>query len=44
MNGIMLFADEIVLKTRVFYGRLQYRHWNVTKNCWVEPNWIDLQP
>ena len=41
MDGIMPLADVIVLKTRVNNGKLQYRHWNQTKGCWVDPYWID---
>lgn len=44
MNGIMPLADEIIIKTRVFNGRYQYRRWNVTRGQWVDPNWIDLGP
>lgn len=35
-------ADKIVLKTRTYNGKLQYRHWNETKHCWVESHWIDF--
>ena len=41
MNGIMPLADVIVLKTREYQGRLQYRRWNETKGVWVDPYWID---
>lgn len=35
-------ADVIVVKYRieVATGRLQYRRWNETKGCWVDPEWI----
>lgn len=41
MNGIMPLADTIVVKTRVYNGKLQIRRWNETKGCWVDPAWID---
>lgn len=43
MSMIQPYADVIVLRTRVnpVTGKLQYRHWNETRQCWVEPNWID---
>lgn len=44
MNTIQPYADVIVKKTRIHpvTGKLQYRHWNETKGCWVEPDWIDI--
>jgi len=33
-------ADVIVLKTRIYNGRYQYRRWNETKKRWVDPYWI----
>ena len=44
MDGIMPLRDEIVIYTRMYAGRLQYRHWNATRNYWVDPYWIDAQP
>ena len=41
MDGIMPLADVIVIKDRIFEGRRQWRRWNATKNCWVDPAWID---
>ena len=35
-------ADVIVEKYRMFNGVLQYRRWNETRNCWVDPDWIDI--
>ncbi len=35
-------ADKIVMKTRTEKGKLQYRRWNETKHCWVDPAWIDF--
>lgn len=34
-------ADVIVVKYRVEVatGRWQYRRWNETKGCWVDPEW-----
>ena len=44
MDGIMPLRDEILLYTRMYNGRLQYRRWNTTRNYWVDPYWIDAQP
>ncbi len=33
-------ADKIVIKYRTYNGRLQYRRWNDSKQCWVDKNWI----
>ena len=41
-SGISPYADKIILRTRIHNGITQYRHWNETKGCWVEPDWIDL--
>lgn len=35
-------ADKIVTKYRVYNGVRQYRRWNETKGCWVDPNWINF--
>ena len=35
-------ADVIVVKTRINNGVRQYRRWNETQNCWVDPDWIDF--
>lgn len=35
-------ADVIVNKYRVYNGVPQYRRWNETRNCWVDPDWIDI--
>lgn len=40
--SIMPFADVIIYKTRIFNGVNQYRRWNETKKCWVDPDWIDF--
>ena len=42
MDGIMPHADVIVLKQRMYRGRLQYRRWNETRGYWVDPYWIDV--
>ena len=34
--------DKIVIKYRTHNGKEQYRRWNDTKQCWVDPKWIDL--
>ena len=35
-------ADNIVIRYRIYNGKLQYRRWNETKQEWVDPDWIDL--
>ena len=35
-------SDKIEVKVRYYNGRYQYRRWNATKQCWVDPNWIDM--
>ena len=42
MNGVMPLADVIVIKMRTYQGRPQYRRWNETWGCWVDPDWIDM--
>lgn len=39
---IQPYADVIVMKTRVYNGVTQYRRWNETKKCWVDPYWFTL--
>lgn len=36
-------TDIIIIKTRFYNGKQQYRRWNDTKSCWVDPDWIDLK-
>ena len=40
--GIVPYADVIEIRHRVFNGKRQYRRWNVTQGCWVDPYWIDM--
>ena len=40
-SGIMPLADVIVVKFRMYNGKLQYRRWNETEGYWVDPYWID---
>lgn len=35
-------ADVIIYKTREVNGVKQYRRWNETKGCWVDPEWINV--
>lgn len=35
-------SDVITIKTRIYQGKYQYRRWNETKQCWVDPDWIDF--
>lgn len=41
-GGIMPYADIIETKYRLNHGKAQYRRWNSTKGCWVDPEWMDL--
>lgn len=43
-NGIMPLRDEIIMYTRYYNGRYQCRRWNATRNYWVDPYWIDVNP
>lgn len=36
-------TDSIVYKYRMNNGVLEYRRWNETKKCWVDPAWIRLK-
>lgn len=41
--NITPYADKIVYKYRQNAdGVLQYRRWNETKQCWVDPYWINV--
>ncbi len=42
MNVICPRADKIVIKYRKHNNVFQYRRWNETKGCWVDPDWIDM--
>ena len=42
MNDIMPLADVIVVKTRVYQGRYQYRRWNETWGYGVDTYWIEI--
>ncbi len=33
-------SDKIIKKWRNNDGVWQYRRWNDTKHCWVDPHWI----
>ncbi len=41
-ENIQTYGDDIIKKYRTHNGKRQYRHWNKTRHCWVEPYWIDL--
>ena len=42
-SEIRPLADVIVRKYRVTAaGVTQYRRWNETQECWVDPYWINL--
>ncbi len=41
-NSVMPRSDFIQIKYRTYNGIKQYRRWNVTKKCWVDPYWINL--
>lgn len=36
-------GDVIIYKYRVWNGKIQYRRWNATKECWVDPQWLDAE-
>lgn len=40
-SDVMPYADSIVVRKRVYNGKTQFRRWNATRNCWVDPYWID---
>lgn len=40
-GSVVLRADKIVIKWRIYNGKNQYRRFNATKNQWVDPYWID---
>lgn len=42
-SDIVPYADKIIYKYRRKDGKLYYRRWNVTRNCWVDPEWILVQ-
>ncbi len=42
VNSIQPHADKIVVKYRTYNGVRQYRRWNETKGCWVDPYWINF--
>lgn len=35
-------SDTIIKQYRKHNNKLQYRRWNTTKECWVDPDWIDM--
>lgn len=41
-SDVIPYADVIVYKSRIHNGVKQYRRWNQTKSCLVDPDWIDL--
>lgn len=43
MSEVEVFStDKIVTRYRIHDGKMQYRRWNDTKQCWVDSSWIDL--
>lgn len=44
LNGgsIVPYADRIETRYRTYKGVKQYRRYNLTKKCWVDPKWINL--
>lgn len=40
-SSIDLRENKIEYKFRQHNGRTQYRRWNRTLGCWVDPDWID---
>ncbi len=41
-DAITPYADQIITEFRRHNGVLQYRRWNATKGCWVDPDWINV--
>lgn len=42
-SGIEVLSQDVIeTKFRIYNGKRQYRRWNVTKGCWVDPAWITL--
>ena len=35
-------GDIIEIRYRIYNGKLQYRRWNQSRNCWVDSEWIDM--
>ena len=41
-SKIQVLADDVIVyKYRLYNGKPQYRRWNRTRGCWVDPDWID---
>lgn len=40
-NEQIFTSDIIIVKYRLYEGKKQYRRWNATKQCWIDPDWID---
>lgn len=38
----VIMSDRIELRYRVNNGVLQYRRFNASRNCWVDPYWINV--
>ncbi len=41
-GGYEVQKAQIIKKYRTYYGKMQYRRWNVTTGKWVDPYWINL--
>lgn len=41
-KDIIVFADVIVKKYRIYKGQMQYRRWNETRKYWVDSSWINM--
>lgn len=35
-------SDKIITYYRTCNRKKQYRRWNEIKQCWVDPDWIDM--
>lgn len=44
VNGTIIvpYADVIEVRYRTYKGRRQYRRWNLSKNRWEDPYWINM--
>lgn len=40
-TAVLRISDQIIIRYRVYEGRLQYRRWNATDGEWLDPEWID---
>lgn len=39
-DNSLLRADSIEYRYRLNNGRMQYRRWSLTRNCWTDLKWV----